>query len=198
MEMKTDFEIINRARSGDRTAFGELVRMYQKKVYQLAWNLTGNHQDADDLAQETFIKAYHSIGKFRMESEFKTWIYRIMINTHIDKKRKKSIPALSLLINTSAENDTRPQDTADPLPDNNPENHIEAVDLNKHITRAMKVLSAREKHAFVLKHYQGLSIKEISDIIKTTEGTVKSMLFRSVQKMQKALAFLNAELGLGN
>ncbi|MEJ2544542.1 MAG: sigma-70 family RNA polymerase sigma factor [Calditrichaceae bacterium] len=187
--------LIERLKKGQKEAFRELVELYKKPLYYYCFRLCRNHADAEDLSQEVFIKVYQRIDQFREEAKIQTWIYRIASNAFIDKKRKKVfLISEADLLDIESQSDTErkhPQEN-----EITPEKQTESSIIQKHINAAMQNLSDREKTAFILKHYEGLAIKEIAAIFKTSDGTVKSHLFRAVQKLQSALSFYRNDLGL--
>lgn len=193
--MSEERELVQRVKSGDQAAFRELVERFKQQTYYLAFDLAGNHHDAEDISQEVFIKAYRGIGKFRSGSKLSTWLYRITVNAYIDSKRKKSHKMVSLF-------EKRDNNEADPLEvvsdgvAGNPEISMNAADINEHISGALEHLSERERSVFVLRHYHDLPLKEISEALDITEGTVKSLLFRSIHKLRDRLSFFREELGL--
>ncbi|UCH64185.1 MAG: sigma-70 family RNA polymerase sigma factor [Fidelibacterota bacterium] len=188
--------LVHRFREGDAAAFRELVERCQEPVFQLAIELTGDWDDADDLSQQVFIKAYRALPNFRGETKIMSWLYRIMVNTHIDNARKNR--ALGWRINPSSPDEDQSQ--AEPYithtADDNPETRTASHYMQDHINRALETLAPRQRSVFVLRHYHDLSLKEIARILGLSVGTVKSQLFRAIQRMQKELAFYKAELGL--
>ena len=195
--MNEERVLVERAQNGEMAAFRELVERHKKNVYYLALDLTGNHYDAEDLSQEVFIKAFQSIKTFRSEGKMSSWLYRITVNTNINQYRRKSFKARKL------------QESYDELSDSqnrfvgmnrvkDPEESAEAGMIQKHIDQALGRLTPRERSIFVLRHYNDLSLKEIALIHKVKEGTIKSMLFRSIKKLQKELSFYREELALEN
>jgi len=187
--------LIERARNGEMGAFRKLVERYKKKIYYLSLDLTGNHHDAEDLSQEVFIKAYRSLKNFRGEAKFNSWLYRITVNTCISQKRKKSVSAMTL--QEDFDDDSAQQQFSNGGSNHNPEHSAEAGLMQQHIDNALQCLTPRERSIFVLRHYNDLPLKEIAQILKITEGTVKSMLFRGIQKLQKELSFYREDF-VGN
>ena len=184
--------LVERARNGEVGAFRELVERYKKKIYYLSLDLTGNHHDAEDLSQEVFIKAYRSLKKFRGDAKFNSWLYRIAVNTCISQKRKKSVSSMTLQEDFDSDSDQ--QHFSGEASFHNPERSAEAGLIQKHINKALQRLTPRERSVFVLRHYNDLPLKEIAQILKISEGTVKSMLFRAIQRLQKELAFYRKEI----
>ena len=193
--MTEDRIFVERAQSGDTAAFRKLVERYQQKIYYLALDMTGNQHDAEDLSQDVFIKAYRHLGKFRGDAKFSSWLYRITVNTCIDKGRKKSVKAMTLKENIE-ETDMPHQTFGSDV--SAPEDKAESGLMQQHIEKALQALTDKERSVFVLRHYQHMKLSEIADILKITVGTVKSTLFRAIQRLQKELAFYKVELGLEN
>ncbi len=166
--------------------FREIVTEYQRSVYGLAFELTGNHHDAEDLSQEVFIKVYRSLDKFRGDSKLYSWIYRITVNTFLNKKQKKTLLFRKL---TSDFSDVDPGSMSEPALET-------PLLLKKHLASAMQKLSKSERVAFVLRHKQDLSVKDVAKTMEVAEGTVKSLLHRALKKLRKDLHFYKEELGL--
>ena len=190
--MNDEQALVQRARNGEMGAFRELVELYKKKIYYLSLDLTGNHHDAEDLSQEVFIKAYRSLKNFRGDAKLNSWLYRITVNTCISQRRKKSVAAMTL--QEDFESESTPRFFSESESSHNPERHAEASLMQQHIDSALQQLTPRERSIFVLRHYNDLPLKEIAQILKITEGTVKSMLFRAIQRLQKELAFYRKEI----
>lgn len=190
-----DHVFVERARNGESGAFRELVERYKQKVYYLALDLTGNHHDAEDLSQEVFIKTYRYLKGFRGDAKFSSWLYRITVNTCIDQNRKKSVKAMRQHDMFDEKKITQSQGTPQET-QMNPELVTEAGLIQKHIDNALKKLTEKERAVFVLRHYNQLQLKEIADILHVTVGTVKSTLFRALQRLQKELSFFKSDLGL--
>jgi len=190
--VKEEQVLVERARRGEMFAFRELVERYKKKVYYLAYDLTGNHHDAEDLSQEVFIKAFRSLKNFRGDAKLSSWLYRITVNTAISQQRKKSVSQMQLQESFEEESRNEVQFSGGETTQN-PEKCAEAGLMQQHIEKALQKLSPREKSIFVLRHYNDLPLKEIADILKINLGTVKSMLFRAIQKLRKELAFYKQE-----
>ena len=195
MNKAEDRQLIQQIKKGQKEAFRELVETYKKPLYYYCFRLCRNHADAEDLSQEVFIKVYQKIDQFREEAKIQTWIYRIASNAFIDKKRRKVF-----MMNESESFNEETQINAAVIQSQEieitPDRQTESSIIQKHIDSAMERLSEKEKTAFILKHYEGLAIREIAAIFKTSDGTVKSHLFRAVQKLQSALSFYRSDLGL--
>jgi len=185
-----DTTLVREAQRGNRTAFEELVRYYDQPVLRLAMHFTGSQTDAQDVYQEAFLKAYKSIGNFRFECSFYTWIYRIVTNICLDHIRKRNVRKEDAPVATDQSGDEF--DLLSQVPDGrataNPERDLMARELGSRINRALEKLTPRERMVFELKHYQGLKLRTVGEILHTTEETAKNTLFRATQKLRGALA----------
>ncbi|MBI3683124.1 MAG: sigma-70 family RNA polymerase sigma factor [Acidobacteria bacterium] len=171
---ETESAAVARARDGDGEAFRLLVERSSRSVFRLAFRLTGNEQDAEDVVQETFLRAYRQIGKYDGRASFHTWVYRIAANLALDllRSRKRTTePALETI-----RSDEMPADRA-----------AYARQLQQHLARAMNDLSEQERTAFVLRHFEGLSIREIGGVLGVGESAAKHSIFRAVGKLRLAL-----------
>ena len=185
-----DTVLIREAQNGNRAAFEELIRQYDQAVLRLALHLTGSPDDAQDIYQDAFLKAYKNVGNFRFECSFYTWIYRIVTNLCLDHLRKKQVrkedsPVVS-------DGDGEEFSLLDQVADNraafNPEHDLLRRELGTKINKALGKLTGRERMVFELKHYQGLKLRTIGEILNTTEETAKNTLFRATQKLRATLA----------
>jgi len=174
---QSEQKIIRKAAAGDRVAFRELVLEHSHAMFRLAWRLTSDESAAEDIVQEAFIKAWRKIGNFRMESSFKSWLHRITVNTAMDYLRKQSRRKQF----ETREPEWVPEHTAE-LP-----RHDTQIDIRKQTEAAMMDLSEIERSALLLKHFEGHSINEISQILEITTGACKQTIFRAVKKMRIAL-----------
>lgn len=185
-----DSELIRAAQRGDRSAFELLVRQYDQAVLRLALHLTGSEADARDIYQEAFLKAYRHIPSFRFECSFYTWIYRIVTNLCLDHLRKRQTRREDPQTTTDASG--REVDTLERVSDDragaNPERDLMRRELGAKIAQALNRLTPRERMVFELKHYQGLRLRTIGEMLNTTEETAKNTLFRATQKLRGALA----------
>ena len=172
--------LIEQAQSGDREAFEQLVRRHDRDILRLAFHMLGNREEAREVFQETFLKAYRSLSRFRFESSFYTWIYRIATNVSLD---------------ISYESDTETHPDRPALKDtlaattyySNPERRLYGKEVGEKIQDALKTLSEKERLVFELRHYQGLRLKMIGEIMGSTEETAKNYLFRATQKLRAYL-----------
>lgn len=169
-------ELILAAKSGNAEAFHALVAYHDEKIMTLALQLTRNQLDAEDLYQDVFLKAYRYIGSFRMESSFYTWLYRITVNSFLNIQRKKD----KIQIQDSLEEHSDPLDS---LPS---EEQIDSS-ITDQIQFILETLPKQQKTVFILKHLQGLKIREISEIMDISTGTIKKYLFRAMEKMRSGM-----------
>jgi RNA polymerase sigma-70 factor (ECF subfamily) len=185
-----DTLLVRKAQRGDRAAFEELVRHYDQAVLRLAMHLTGSATEAQDVYQEAFLKAYRNIGKFRFECSFYTWIYRIVTNLCLDHLRKRQVRKEDAPVATDAQGQSYDvlAQIADERAASNPEHDLISRELGRKIGAALDQLSPRERMVFELKHYQGLKLRTVGEILQTTEDTAKNTLFRATQKLRGALA----------
>ena len=185
-----DTLLIREAQRGNRAAFEELVRQYDQPVLRLALNLTRSEQDAQDIFQEAFLRAYRNLGSFRFECSFYTWVYRIVTNLCLDHLRKKQVrkeePPVAV-DKQGTEYDLLDRQ-ADERAGSNPERDLMRRELGHRIGRALERLTPRERMVFELKHYQGLKLRTIGEMLNTTEDTAKNTLFRATQKLRATLS----------
>jgi RNA polymerase sigma-70 factor (ECF subfamily) len=185
-----DATLVREAQRGNRAAFESLVRNYDQAVLRLALHLTGSEHEAQDVYQEAFLKAYKSIGNFRFECSFYTWIYRIVTNLCLDHLRKRQVRKEDAPVATDEHGEQ--YDLLDQVPDGrpgaNPERELMRREMGTRIGAALEKLTPRERMVFELKHYQGLKLRTVGEVLNTTEETAKNTLFRATQKLRGALA----------
>lgn len=184
-----DSELIRASQRGDRGAFETLVRQYDHAVLRLALHLTGSESDAQDIYQEAFLKAYRHIGNFRFECSFYTWIYRIVTNLCLDHLRKRQTRREDphVLTDSSGQEIDLLERVSDDRAGANPERDLMRRELGARIAQALTRLTPRERMVFELKHYQGLRLRTIGEMLNTTEETAKNTLFRATQKLRGVL-----------
>jgi len=183
-------DLIREAQQGSRTAFDTLVRQYDQAVLRLALHLTGSEQDAEDVHQEAFLKAYRYLGNFRFECSFYTWIYRIVTNLCLDllRRRKSRREDQAVMIDSSGEEMDLLNNVSDDRASANPDRELNRKFLGERILSALDELTPRERMVFELKHYQGLRLRTIGEMLNTTEETAKNTLFRATRKLRANLA----------
>jgi RNA polymerase sigma-70 factor (ECF subfamily) len=188
-----DADLIRAAQRGDHAAFEELVRSYDQAVLRLALHLTRSESDAQDIYQDAFLKAYRNIGNFRFECSFYTWIYRIVTNLCLDLLRKRQVRKEDAPVVKDQRGEE--YDLLDQVSDDrsgaSPERDLMRRELGARIAKALEKLTPRERMVFEMKHYQGLKLRTIGEILNTTEETAKNTLFRGTQKLRAALADMN-------
>ena len=184
-----DTILIRRAQQGDTAAFEELVRNYDRSVLRLSMHLTDSTEDAQDIYQETFLRAYRKIGRFRFECSFYTWIYRIVTNLCLDHLRKKQVRKEDAPVATDASGEE--YSVLDQVPDgragSNPERDLMRRQLGDRINCALEKLTPSERMVFELKHYHGLKLRTVGEILQTTEKSAKNTLFRATHKLRLRL-----------
>jgi RNA polymerase sigma-70 factor, ECF subfamily len=180
--------LILAAQKGDQDAFGQLVRAYDQSVLRLAMNLLRSPEDAQDVYQEAFLRVYRNLNNFRFDCSFHTWLYRIVTNLCLDHMRKRKVRKEE---SSLVEGSDGPVDRMDTLQESraesDPQRTMFAGELRERIQKALSELSARERMVFELRHYQGLKLRNIGEILGTTEEAAKNCLFRATQKMRVAL-----------
>jgi RNA polymerase sigma-70 factor (ECF subfamily) len=183
-------ELIREAQAGSRAAFDALVRQYEHQVLRLALHLTGSEHDAEDIYQDAFLKAFRYIGNFRFECSFYTWIYRIVTNLCLDqlRRRKTRREDHAVAVDRSGEEIDILASVSDDRSFSNPARELDRKVLGERIQAALGKLTPRERMVFELKHYQGLRLRTIGEMLNTTEETAKNTLFRATKKLRVQLA----------
>lgn len=186
--------LIRAAQAGDRLAFEELVSLFDRPVLRLVRSVVRSADDAEDLYQETFLKVYRALPRFRFECSFYTWIYRIATNTCLDYLRRHAAQRLAEEVRADPNGDAGSMEELlpDRHPTANPEQLLLSREVEQRIGTALQRLNARERMVFELKHYQGLRLATIGAILDTSEVTARNALFRATQKLRMALADLMA------
>ena len=184
-----DDELIRAAQKGDRSAFDALVRRYDRSVLRLALHMLGNEQDAQDVHQDAFIKAYRHLSNFRFECSFYTWLYRIVTNLCLDqlRRRKSRKEDPSTVMDAAGEEMDLMANVQDERAMANPSRELDRKNMNAAIQSALDSLTPRERTVFELKHYQGLKLRTIGEMLSTTEETAKNTLFRATRKLRARL-----------
>ncbi len=184
----SDRELIVDAQRGDVGAFEELVERYDRHVLSLAFSYARNSDDAKDIYQETLIRAYRSIGKFEMRSEFSTWLYRIATNVCISfKSSQRRYSEIFAGSNSQLSRTGSAEVRRDPPSSVSTEGEFMRAELGREIERALDALSPMQRLVFTMKHYEGYKLREIASITKCAEGTVKKHLFEAIRRLQKEL-----------
>lgn len=180
--------LIRAAQRGDQDAFEQLVRAYDQSVLRLAMNLLRSPEDARDVYQEAFLRVYRNLHSFRFDCSFHTWLYRIVTNICLDQLRKRKVrKEESAVVETADGPVDRMDGFEEEAADANPERSMWNRQLKQKIESALGDLTPRERMVFELRHYQGLRLRHIGEMLGTTEEAAKNCLFRATQKMRSVL-----------
>lgn len=185
----TDAAIVAQVLDGDRDAFRVLVERHGRTLFHVAYRMTGNEQDSEEIVQETFLRAYRALERFEMRANFGTWIYRIAVNRTLDFLSMKK---------TQMQNKGNYQITDEPDPENSHEIRIEApqpgpdrllvsAEIKTKMAQALSLLTPVERVAFTMRHMEGRSVDEISQALKVKNSAAKNTIFRAVQKLRQQL-----------
>lgn len=185
-----DSDLIAQAAAGDAAAFQALVERHRSMVYRVAYQFAGNHHDAEDIAQEVFIKVYRSLDRFRQDAQLSSWLYRIVMNACIDHRRRHS-PAGFAPFGEDAEH--KMLNTPEVTP--GPEERAYAGELGSVLESAVAALPKGQRIVFVMRHHQGLKLGEIADALGLAEGTVKRQLHAAVHRLRQVLTNANVTAG---
>ena len=186
---EADAIAIDRTLAGDRDAFRILVERHSTTIFRLAYRLTGNHHDAEEIVQEAFLRAYQKLQQFASQANFATWVYRIAANYAIDRMRQRKKEDARRQAPSAEMSDDVDQDPLRQIPDAapTPERLTQSVELRKEMQNALETLTPAERTAFVLRHCDGCGIEEIARTLKSNTSATKNTVFRAVQKLRHAL-----------
>lgn len=190
--MEEDFELLAKFKKGDQHAFELLVRKYKTTVFNTIYSIMGNAQEADDIAQEVFLKVYTKADSFKGESSFSTWLYRVTVNRCIDELRRRKNKIISYETEFNQEEKLKLKDVLASR-ENDITEKLRQKELQDIIQKAMNSLPEKYRIILTLKEIEGLSYKEISQIMKISLAKVKIWLFRARQKLKGKLAFLYSQ-----
>jgi len=180
-----DEELVSLAQNGDQRAFEELVERHKYKAYRIAFDFARDRDEAKDLSQDAFLKAYTHIKNFDGRSGFYTWFYRILVNVCLDyRRRKQRAPSESYEEKIESGVELNHEANSVPLPDQ----MVAAGQLSRRVGAALQALPPKQRTAFILRNHEGLSIREIAEMMQTAEGTVKVHLHRAVMALRQSLA----------
>src|SRR5579864_842861 len=182
----SDAAVVAQVLAGDRDAFRLLVDRHTRSIYSVAYRMTGNPHDAEEILQETFLRAYKSLHRFELRSSFSTWLYRIAVNRCLDfLKAKKMIEVYQIADNPDSEEKTREMQIATTNP--GPERLLLSAEARQKVSQAISLLSPAERLAFTMRHMEGKSIEEISKALDVRASAAKNSIFRAVQKIRQEL-----------
>lgn len=179
-------QLIHNAKNGDVEAFEIIIEKYQQQIFNIAFRMMGNYDDASDSAQNAIIKIFKNLKNFEGKSKLSTWIYRIVTNTCLDELRKKSRQNI-ISINQSHDDKNLGKEIQIEDKGNSPQDHVEKNEMQKVILNALEKMSPDHKAVIVLRDIKGLSYEEIARIVECNEGTVKSRINRARKSLKKAL-----------
>jgi RNA polymerase sigma-70 factor (ECF subfamily) len=185
-----DSDLISRAAGGDPTAFQALVERHRSMVYRVAYQFAGNHHDAEDIAQEVFIKVFRSLDRFRQDAQLTSWMYRIVMNACIDHRRRDQSAGITPF---GEEAEQRMLNTPEERP--GPEDRAYGGELGAVLEAEVARLPEGQRIVFVMRHHQGLKLGEIADALGLAEGTVKRQLHSAVHRLRQTLAAANVTAG---
>ncbi len=178
-------QLILHVKEGSHEAFRILVERYMKQAYNIAYGFVENHDDAEDIAQESFVRVYNSIGSFRGDAQFSTWLYRIVMNLSLNRMKRNRTH-----VTTHVDEHFH---AVEALQHGNPSTFHE-TEAHSHIERALHELPTLQRAVVILRHIDGLSTRQVSNILRCSEGTVKTHLHRGLKKMKKRLHFLKEDV----
>lgn len=186
--MDLEKKLIKQTMRGDRDAFAQIVELYKDKIFQLAYRMTGNRQEAEDIAQETFLRVYANISQYNEEYKFSTWIYRIATNLCIDRARKKKA---DVSLDEEATGTTgldwysRVSST-----DKSPEETVVTQELQTYVQEAISQLPPKYRSIMILRYLEDLSLQEISELLKMPVTTIKTRIHRGREALRSKLKFM--------
>ena len=185
----TDRAAVDEVLAGKHEMFRVLVDRHGRKVFGLAYRMTGNEHDADEVVQETFLRVYKRLDSFEARSSFSTWLYRIASNCALDLLAKRKQDKLHLVENDPRDDGENPEERAleYAAPQPGPERMLLSAEVRQRVAGAMQRLTPVERTAFVLRHFEGRSISEIGSVLKVKDEAVKNTVFRAVKKMRTEL-----------
>jgi RNA polymerase sigma-70 factor (ECF subfamily) len=185
----SDAIAVERTLAGDREAFRVLVERHSSNVFRLAYRMTGNQHDAEEVVQEAFLRAYQKLSQFAARANFGTWVYRIAANYAIDRMRRRRSEESRRELPGRSTDDGLESDPVSFVPDAapSPERLAQSGQLAEHIRCALNELTPAERTAFVMRHWGGSGIEEIAEALKSSSSAAKNTVFRSVQKLRRAL-----------
>lgn len=193
-ECYDDAELIAQFQNGDTAVFDTLFTRYQKRTYRLVQRFVSNHEDALDLTQDAFIRAYQGLADFKSQCQFYSWLYRITVNLCIDFLRKKA--RSEVMLYESDDSEEIPMANVPDLRSESPSKALENKELRSQLRKAIRRLPPKQRRVFILRHWDGLSLKDIAATVGRSDGTVKAHLFHAHRNLRKHLRAYVQEAGL--
>jgi RNA polymerase sigma-70 factor (ECF subfamily) len=186
---ESDAIVVERTLAGDRDAYRLLVERHSHNVFRLAYRMTGNRHDAEEVVQEAFLRGYQKLRQFAARSNFGTWVYRIAANYAIDRMRQRQKEDARREVPRTGNQDGMTDDPLSRVKDEapTPERLTQSIELRKQMEQALAALSEAERTAFVMRHWEGCGIEEIAAVLKSSSNATKNTVFRAVQKLRHAL-----------
>jgi RNA polymerase sigma-70 factor, ECF subfamily len=185
----TDAAVVAQVLAGDKDAFRLLVERHSRNIFRVVYRMTGNQQDAEEVLQETFLRAYKSLGRFESRSNFGTWLYRIAVNRALDllSSRKTQMQTKDGYQITDSPEPEEGRQVQLPAPAPGPDRLLISSEIKKKVAQALGLLTPAERVAFTMRHMEGQSIEEISQVLNVKTSAAKNCVFRAVQKLRQQL-----------
>jgi len=185
----SDAIAVERTLAGDRDAYRVLVERHGRMVYRMAYRMTGNAHEAEEVVQEAFVRGYQKLGQFTGQANFATWVYRIAANYAIDRMRQRKVEESRMAVVDRPHEDALERDPVSNVRDQapSPERLAESGQLAERMRAALETLSPAERTAIVMRHWDGCGIDEIAGVLKSNSNATKNTVFRAVQKLRRAL-----------
>lgn len=193
-ECYDDAELIEQFQRGDTAVFDTLFTRYQQRTYRLVQRFVSNHEDALDLTQDAFIRAYQGLADFKSQCQFYSWLYRITVNLCIDFLRKQA--RSEVMLYESDDSEELPMANVPDLRSESPSKALENKELRAQLRKAIRRLPPKQRQIFILRHWDGLSLKDIAATVGRSDGTVKAHLFHAHRNLRKHLRPYVQEAGL--
>jgi RNA polymerase sigma-70 factor, ECF subfamily len=193
----SDALAVERTLAGDKDAYRVLVERHSRNIYRLAYRMTGNSHDAEEVVQEAFLRGYQKLKQFAGNANFGTWVYRIAANYAIDLLRQRKAEDSRRAVPPKPNSEGREVDLFSGIPDltPSPERLAGSAELSTQITLALDTLSPAERTAIVMRHWDGCAIEEIASVLKSSDNATKNTVFRAVAKLRKALEIFTEARG---
>lgn len=183
----SDAAVVAQVLAGDKEAFRLLVDRHSRSIFHVTFRMTGNQQDAEELVQETFLRAYKALGRFELRSNFSTWLYRIAVNRTLDFLSVKKMQSKETyqIVDEPAPEEGRQIQLSSEKP--GPERMVLSSEMKSKVAQSMSLLTPVERIAFTMRHMEGRSIDEIGETLKLNTSAAKNSIFRAVKKLRQQL-----------